>query len=54
LQEGMSNYLSRTLISNEKYLKFINFNEENVLIDSKIIDIFEENDLLKMELEFFI
>jgi hypothetical protein len=54
LQEGMSNYLSRTLISNEKYLKFINFNEENVLIDSKIIDIFEENDLLKIELEFFI
>ena len=52
MQEGMSVYLAK-LLNKEKYKKYINFNEEGLYIDKRIMDIFDENEILKYELTLF-
>lgn len=54
LQEGMSLYLAKTLVSNDDYLKCIDFNDENIIIKKDILDIFNENEVLLLELKYFI
>ena len=54
LQEGMSLYLAKTLVSKDDYLKCIDFNDENIIIKKDILEIFNENDVLLLELKYFI
>jgi len=51
-REGLSRELSRLLI--KKYAKYIECNESNVAISKDIISVFNDNDVLKLELETYL
>lgn len=53
LQEGISIYLAKVL-NQDKYNKYVSFKDEGLHIEKNIIDIFEENEVLRYELELFI
>lgn len=53
IKEGISVYLARKLME-MKYSKFVSITGDGIEINKDIINVFDENDIIKSELDFFI